>query len=219
MQFDPVHEEAQFLFDSCVKEQTKGFGGDLHTREEMDAVHGVGQWACVLSFPHQQACGKMRRIDDAKRGGQNKATSPMERIHLCSPYQPALTARLLMEEFQVQGIEHEIVQYPIESGGEDMEDAYRTLPCTVEDLPVNVAAIRHPETQTWTFLQMWAVLFGFESAVLQFGRWSKFCEGAGRRLLSLLWSLYVDDGQQCDLQAAKGERASTRERFFLLLRS
>ena len=98
-----------------------------------------------------------------------------------------------------------------------MEDAYRTLPCTVEDLPVNVAAIRHPETKQWTFLQMWALLFGFESAVLQFGRWSKFCEGAGRRLLSLLWSLHVDDGHLCDLQATRGEVQALVNELFCCL--
>ena len=53
-------------------------------------------------------------------------------------------------------------------------------------------------------------MFGFESAVSQSGRWSKFCDGAGRRLLSLLWSLYVDDGQLCDLQAAREGQAVNR---------
>jgi hypothetical protein len=51
---------------------------------------------------------------------------------------------------------------------------------------------------------MYALLFGFSSSVIQFSRFSKFLESFWRRLLFLLWSLYVDDSSIVDFASAKG---------------
>ena len=51
---------------------------------------------------------------------------------------------------------------------------------------------------------MWALLFGFESAVNQFGRWSQFGQATVRIIGCILWSMYVDDGNAVDLEEARG---------------
>ena len=53
------------------------------------------------------------------------------------------------------------------------------------------------------YAQFYAALFGFESAVYSFGRWSTFLEAMCRRLGAVLWSMYVDDGQLTDLAEAR----------------
>ena len=64
------------------------------------------------------------------------------------------------------------------------------------------------------FVQMYSLLFGFESAVNQFSRWSKFLEAAGRVVLGTLWSMYVDDGNIVDFKAAKGSGQSSIHTLF-----
>ena len=74
--------------------------------------------------------------------------------------------------------------------------------------------IRHPETGELRFYQMLAALFGQGSSVYSFERWSAFLEAVPRRLLGLLWSMYVDDGSLVDLAQAKGSGQALLHAFF-----
>ena len=181
--FEP--EELEFLWQSCVKEQDKGHAGKLISKIEMDMIHGEHRWAPVPAFPHVQPCGKIRRIDNAKRGGHNKATRLYEKIHLCNAFAPGVAAKLLCQEFCRNNLPY--WDYKLETGTEDLPDAYRSLPCTEQDLAVNIVAVREPETHKWHFVQMFALLFGFESAVNQFNRWSGFTQAVVRVIGSILW--------------------------------
>lgn len=67
------------------------------------------------------------------------------------------------------------------------------------------------------FFQLYAALFGFESAVYSFGRWSAFLEAAGRRLCQVLWAMYVDDGLIVDLEEANGSGHALIHTLFELL--
>ena len=86
-----------------------------------------------------------------------------------------------------------------------MPDAFRSIPIVPEHLRHNNVMIRHPETRAVKFVRVLAALFGQGSAFFNFERWSAFLEAAPQRLLWLLWTMYVDDGQLTDLVAAKGE--------------
>ena len=86
----------------------------------------------------------------------------------------------------------DIVSRQYESGDEDMPDAFRAIPTQLVDLKHSVIAARNPVTLLIEFFQLYAALFGFESAVYGFGRWSAFLEAGGRRICQLLWSMYVD---------------------------
>ena len=76
--------------------------------------------------------------------------------------------------------------------------------------------LRHWRTKVLWYIRMLACLFGGGSSVFNFGRWSAYLEAIPRRLLDLLWPMYVDDGQITDLQAAKGEGQVAVEEFFEL---
>ena len=47
-----------------------------------------------------------------------------------------------------------------------------------------------------------------------FARWSAFLEAAPRRLIMLLWAMYVDDGRLIDLASAKGAGQKLIATFF-----
>ena len=79
-----------------------------------------------------------------------------------------------------------------------------TIPVLEEHRRHNIVMLKDPATRQLVFAQMWAALFGLGSAVYSFGRWSAFREALPRRLLHLLWSMYVGDGSSTDLEAAKG---------------
>ena len=86
-----------------------------------------------------------------------------------------------------------------------MPDAFRSIPIREEDLRNNIVAVKHPKTGQVMYALFYAALFGFESAVYSFGRWSMFLEAMTRRLGALLWSMYVDDGNLVDLEEAECE--------------
>ena len=84
---------------------------------------------------------KVRPIDNAKKGKHNEATSTSEKLVLCNAAQPVVDARALMEAAQDQGIEDELQHHRLQTGGEDMPNAFRTVPCAPDDYMVNVTGI------------------------------------------------------------------------------
>ena len=95
-----VDPEADFLWESCLKECEKGWAAPPASRAAMDREYGAGRWAAVPSFVHVQQNGKRRRIDDAKAGGQNGATVYPEKWHLPSAFTPALYAKVLRQAWE-----------------------------------------------------------------------------------------------------------------------
>ena len=197
-------EEIDFIWESSLKEEVKGFAGPPQSRDAFDKLYGKGGWTPVPAFCIEQACGKKRRIDNGRRGGQNDATAFTEKARLCSAFQPALHTRLIWEEAQAAGADLAGEHIELETGGEDLPDAFRSIPCRPEDLDVNIVAARDPQSRRMMYQQVEAMLFGFSSAVMGFGRWSRFLEALGRRILALLWSMYVDDGSLTDASKARG---------------
>ena len=92
----------------------------------------------------------------------------------------------------------------LETGGEDLPDAYRSVPVNPAQLRYNVIAAREPRSGEWRYLTAFAMLFGLSSSVMNFMRWSAFLEAAARRVAALLHTMYVDDGNLGDLGLAKG---------------
>ncbi len=62
-------------------------------------------------------------------------------------------------------------------------------------------------------MRVLAALFGQGSAFFNFERWSAFLEAAPRRLLWILWTMYVD-GQITDLREARGTGQEVIHVFF-----
>eukprot|EP00972_Heterocapsa_arctica_P084232 12409499-Heterocapsa_arctica.AAC.1 len=93
----------------------------------MDAIHGKGAWAPIPAFCITQGDGKRRRIDNGKRGGHNEATIYSERLHLCSAFQPGLHARLILDAASEAGADLGTEGITLESGGEDLPSAFRSI--------------------------------------------------------------------------------------------
>ena len=198
----PVSPEVQFLWDSVMAEVEAGKAYPPMTEAEVSQHFGTASWCAVPSFCHVQPCGKKRRIDDAKCGMQNEFIAYSERGHLCTAFQPALCARLVAEEAAHCGPAVLGTLGGLQSGCDDLPNAFRAVPGRPEDLWANVVAVRHPRSGEWRFQIVWALLFGLASSVIQFGRWSHFLQAVLRRIGSLLWSMYVDDGSLVDALTA-----------------
>ena len=213
---DRPSAEAEFLHASCVKERDAGWGGQLLSEREMDAHFGRGQWAPIPAFVAVQPGGKRRRIDNAKRFRHNEMQCPSEQLKMCSAFQPAVSARALRRAAGAAWTDGNGA-WALQSGGEDLPDAYRSLPVAESDLCVNVVAITDPRSGDLRFQSCWALLFGWASSVWQFSRWSYFLEAAARRILAMLHAHYVDDGNMVDLTAARGAGQSAVNDLFALL--
>ncbi len=202
----PIPEEAQFLWDSCLDEAKRKVAERPVTEAVMDEIYGKGNWTALPCFCHVQACGKKRRIDNAKAQLSNAATRYRERFRLASAFAPALAAKALYAAALELGLPPAAVAslLTLESGGEDMPDAFRSIPVKPEHRKHNNVMLRHPQKGYLRFVQALAALFGQGSAFFNFERWSAFLEAVPRRLLSLLWAMYVDDGQLTEPSASKG---------------
>ncbi len=206
----PIEKEAQFLSDSCEKEVGKEVALRGVPESALVAKYGKRQFSAIPCFVAVQACGKKRRIDNAKKSKDNQATQYTEKFRLANAYAPALSAKMLFQAGRRLGLSEAQVWrlLDLESGGEDLPDAFRSIQVSVEFLRRNIVMLRHPLTGKLWFYQMLAALFGQGSSVYSFERWSAFLEAAPRRLLWLLWVMYVDDGSLVDLRAlrAQGKR-------------
>ena len=91
----------------------------------------------------------------------------------------------------------------MEHGNEDQPDAYRSLPVHEKDLACNIVML-WDENMRLRFQVVYALLFGFKSSVMQYLRWAEFQQAFARRLLGLMWSVYVDDSNVVDFGSNKG---------------
>ena len=203
-QAQPLDEHADFVWESCAQEIQNGWACGFLRKEEVDSTFPEG-WAGVPTFAHVQPSGKLRRIDNARRGLQNSALRYVERMRMCTAFQPAAVAKAVAAEALQQGVSrHTLSEHSLESGGEDISDAYRMLPVQLQDLPANVVMVKNPTSGEVQFVIMSALLFGFSASVMQFARWSRFLEAMTRRVLCLMWALYVDDSNVVDFAIGKG---------------
>ena len=168
----PPDKHVEFLVKCCRKDTSRGFGTELLTKTQLDTKFGKKGWCSNPRFSIEQSSGKIRPIDDGKRSGINDATSFEEKLCLCSALQPCIGARLIIEESA--GSKDLVVSHPLESGGEDLPDAFRHVPIHPDDHRYNIVAVRVPGSDDWKFQVVWGHLFGHASAVINFNRVSNF---------------------------------------------
>ena len=131
----PTEEAARFLLAECHKDLSKGFAGPLMTKEQADARWGPGRWLPMPRFETIQASSKHRPIDDGKSFGHNSASGFTETIEFCSAFQPVVHARALAQQAILHGCETRLFQQTLESGGEDLPEAYRWVPADPGKVP------------------------------------------------------------------------------------
>ena len=126
--------------------------------------------------------GKKQRIDNTKRSGKNNATQQAGKLVMPNAMTLAAACKLLAERCRACEDRHEppVGAHPLPQamriGGEDMPDAFRGIPIAPEHLKHDVVAAKNPRTGKVPFFQLYAALFGFESAVYSFGRLSGFLQ-------------------------------------------
>eukprot|EP00972_Heterocapsa_arctica_P094674 13959217-Heterocapsa_arctica.AAC.1 len=126
----------------------------------MDAIWGAGRWLPMPRFETVQASGKRRPIDDGSRFGHNDASGYGETIECCSAFQPAVHERALMQQAALQGKDAVLAQHTIETGGEDMPEAFRWVPADPKEGAFNIVAAFCPRANRWIFQEMHGQVFG-----------------------------------------------------------
>ena len=155
-------------------------------------------------FETIQARGKHRPVDDWKRFGHNSASGFTETIECCSAFQPVVHAQALAQQAILQGSEASLSQQSLETGGEDMPEAYRWAPADPQEGALNVFATWSVDDACWLFQEIYGQVFGRAAAVINFHRVQRLLVAMIRRWLLVLCSVYYDDASLQDLAAAKG---------------
>jgi hypothetical protein len=215
LQNAPMDEEASFLWESCMKEVSKQKCKPPVRPRDMCRLHN-GVASAIPCFCHTQASGKQRRIDDGKKSGNNLGTQYSEKFCLPNAFTPAMAVQAFWRAAIRVGASPRVFDLIVrlESATEDMPDAFRTIPVLPEHLPFNHVMARHPDTgAVWCF-PMLAALFGNGSSVYAYARLSCFLEAIPRRLLHLLWTMYVDDGQLTEPTSGQKEAQELIHEFF-----
>ena len=200
----PADESAHFLLSECHKDLRKGFAGPLLKEQEANKKWGTGKWLPMPRFETVQANGKQRPIDDGKRFGHNSASGFTETIECCSAFQPVVHARALVEQAAQQGQLSNLALHTLETGGEDMPEAYRWVPADPKEGALNVIATWSVDDDCWMYQEMFGQVFGKAAAVINFHRIQRLLVAMNRRWLLVLCSMYYDDASLQDLAAAKG---------------
>ena len=208
------------LWDSCLEEHAKDVAERPVTRRVMNEVFGAGNRTALPCLCHVQACGKKRRSDNAKAQLENAETRYVERSRLASVCVPAIAARALQQaesELTPPSDEAEKLLY-LESGGEDMPDAFRSIPPQQWHRTHNNVMLRNPQSGQLRFVRALAALFGQGSAFFNLERRLAFLEAAPRRLLWRLWAMCVDDEQLTEPPTGRGPGQELIHTFFDELR-
>ena len=194
------------------------FGSKQYLKSELDQKWGAGRWIPLPTFDHVQASGKHRRIDNGLASGHNEATAYSEALESCNAFQPGFTAKLFYQEMVSAGVPRDVIRgVVIESRGEDMPDAYRWLPVAESDQCLNIVAAYDAENRVWTYQEIFGMLFGLSSSVINFNPWSVFLEALSRRWLFLPVSMFYDDSRIIDVNCARGRGQRYLQALFRLI--
>ena len=104
------------------------------------------QWMPTPCFCHVQASGKKRRIDNAKRSGKNRLTQRSEKFCFNNALMPGVVVKAVLNEADKKGVLQEAIDAGFASGGEDMPDAFRSIPIKQEHLHHNIVGAKNPVT-------------------------------------------------------------------------
>jgi len=161
-----------FLLNECRKDEERGVGSPLHTREEMDSWLGKGQWLPMPRFLHVQPSGKFRPIDDGSRYDHNLATQYSETLDCVTAIQPALHIKVLAKKVKARVPARcrgswksamrakGMPKVGIATGTEDLPDAYRYVPTHPRENKVNIVAVYDGSRQKWLYQVVYGHVFG-----------------------------------------------------------
>ena len=111
------------------------------------------------------------------------------------------------------------VFFPLETGGEDLPNAYRHVPMVPEDSWASIVTYWDPSRAAPCFRRYFGLLFGLPNAVCSFNRFPRMLQCFFRRLGFCMASMYFDDVTVQDLQSNKGSSQQFCINLASLLRS
>ena len=181
------------------EDEAKNFCGPSMTWSQL--CEARRPFRLIKRFCIQQPSGKLRVIDDAAAGGQSRLSQDGSKLDLCSAIQPGLNARLLWEaKTHLQGPDS-VLQDRLETGGEDLPNAYRYVPMRPADSWMAIVAYWDGGAGGPRFRRYYGQLFGLPLAVTAFNRWPRFFQALARRLGGLMTSLPTQFGFDSTLDA------------------
>jgi hypothetical protein len=215
---EPVRRaDQEFLVAECRADESRGFAGPLMTEAGMDQQWGRGRWAPMPRFLHVQPNGKRRPIDDGARYSHNLAVGFEETIECCTAAHPAVHAQALVRAARAQNALESLRQHSLETGGEDVPNAYRWVPADPSEAYANVVGVWNGTTQEHKYQVIWGQMFGRSAAVTNFHRLQRLVVAMMRRWLGLLFTMYYDDATLQDLGCATGRGQRCCRALFRLL--
>ena len=162
----------------------------------MDRHHEKANRTPTPCFCHEQANGKKCRINNAKQSQRNNLTRQSEKLVMANAMAPAAAAKLLLPRApalraagpgqSLAAALDEMLTEGMLTGGEEMPNAFKKNPIIPKHVRHNIVAATHPVSCGIGFWQVYAALFGFESAICSFGRWPAIFDSAEKRMSTLL---------------------------------
>ncbi len=146
--------DSEFLVAECLKDEERHMGDRLRTLQEMNERWGEGQWRPLPRFLVVQGNGKKRACDDGLRAGHNEATVVLDKLVLCSASQPGICAKALLAAATSIGADLAAENILVESGTDDLPDAYRHVPVDPEQLNMHVVAVYDEPSRTAYFSRL-----------------------------------------------------------------
>ena len=129
-------------------------------------------WAPMIGLIHVQPDLQKRHYNNAKHSGHNEHTNCREKLSLCNAAQPALDAKVVVEEAKEYSMVTKIKKKRLQSGLADMLHGYRYMP----DVPIDQDTIMVPvpdKDNSRALFQLYdGVLFGQNSSVSNENRWT-----------------------------------------------
>ena len=190
-----IHENADDILEATAKEIDLGLARRFETRDEVDAIFGVGQWRPLpRHVVHQH--GKFRPIDNAKASAHNMHTECSEAIVCSSAEWPAVVTKAILLQIAVLTREEDACPPPWllpQTGTADMWKGFRQNHPTRDDERFCVITFVHPHTGRRVYSRLRGLPFGMGSVVNQFNRLPHLQTAVKRRLLGLLVCHYFDD--------------------------
>jgi hypothetical protein len=203
------HPDVEALLEACEKDRGPGGASALLPRQHWDNLYGRNGWRTVPRFPVEQWNGT-RACDNGRAGGQNDAQLVQDCLVLNGAMQPVRVVRRIATLAEPEKVDLAAEGHKMQTGGDDLPRAYRKIPVAPEDLMFNIVALAVwvGDSAEWRFQQVFGNLFGYASAVANFSRASLFLQGAPRRLLAIMVSMFFDDASVQDFEAAGSEAQS-----------
>ena len=148
----PPSPDASTIWDLTVEEQSKGWCSGPFWRAQMDAKFQPAGWKPVPRFLVTQPCGKLRLMDDTKKGSHNQATAMKETIY---------TIGINRLSTMVDGLARSVLDGDVHAPLPpwfiptacvvDLPDAYRGCPVEPSQRCFTIAATFSLQHRAWRF--------------------------------------------------------------------